>query len=194
MKGPEVLINQGVIKIREDIVWSVLSSFIFAISGTILIKLWQDGVIKLYGGDYPIFLKLIVLLFIHDTYFYWTHRLIHHPKVFKAFHLVHHQSRIPTAWTAFSFHPYESLIQAAFLPLALYFVPVHWITFVLFISIMTLLGVLNHLGQEVHPQIRYFISAPHHQQHHQKMNYNYGLYFTFWDLLMKTELKASHDQ
>ena len=44
---------------------------------------------------------------IHDTYFYWTHRLMHHKKLFPVFHLVHHHSTNPSPWAAYAFHPLE---------------------------------------------------------------------------------------
>ena len=37
-----------------------------------------------------------LMLLIHDTYFYWTHRIMHHPKLFNLFHLLHHRSTNPS--------------------------------------------------------------------------------------------------
>lgn len=134
----------------DDIKWSVISSSVFALSGAILINLWQSGKTLIYTdiGRYG-FLYLIIslplLMFVHDTYFYWTHRLLHSKVLFKRFHLAHHQSRIPTAWTSFAFHPGEAIIQAIILPLMLMIIPVHWMVLVAFLMIMTILGILNHL-------------------------------------------------
>lgn len=184
---------------RKDILWSVISSGIFAASGTVMVKLWQAGSLKIYSdlnmfGTWYFFLSPFLLMVIHDTYFYWTHRWLHHPKLFKKFHKVHHESRIPTAWTAFAFHPGEAAIQALFLPVIFLVLPVHWIILILFLGIMSVLGIINHLGSEFYPQwmrnqfpFCHLISASHHQVHHQKMNFNLGLYFNFWDLIMETE-------
>jgi len=58
---------------------------------------------------------------------------------------------------------------------------------------MTILNVLGHLGYEFYP--RNFVANPltnwnntsfHHNQHHQKFNCNYGLYFNWWDKICKT--------
>ena len=53
-----------------------------------------------------------VMAIIHDTYFYWMHRAIHHPRVFKLVHLVHHQSTNPSPFAAYSFHPLEAILEA----------------------------------------------------------------------------------
>jgi sterol desaturase/sphingolipid hydroxylase (fatty acid hydroxylase superfamily) len=34
---------------------------------------------------------------------------------------------------------------------------------------------------------KWIIGATHHSLHHKQFKYNYGLYFTFWDKLKKTE-------
>jgi Delta7-sterol 5-desaturase len=184
---------------RRDIFWSVLSSAIFALSGTVMIKLWQAGELLIYQnwdayGAWYFFLSLFILMVLHDTYFYWTHRWLHHPRVFKRLHRVHHESHIPTAWTAFAFHPGEALIQAIFLPAIVLLLPVHWLILILFLGTMSVLGVINHLGSEFYPRFMrqhfpfcHLINATHHKLHHQKMSYNLGLYFNFWDLIMETE-------
>ena len=52
---------------------------------------------------------------------------------------------------------------------------------------------LNHAGVEIYPSNKfgklfqkYVIGATHHDVHHTKFNYNYGLYFTFWDRIFNT--------
>ena len=40
--------------------------------------------------------SLVLMVILHDAYFYWTHRLLHHPAFFERFHRVHHLSTTPT--------------------------------------------------------------------------------------------------
>jgi Delta7-sterol 5-desaturase len=180
----------------QDIKWSVLSSFIFAGAGTLLISLWHGGHTRIYLNvtDYGwvyFMLSLPLYLFLHDTYFYWSHRLLHRGVLYRRIHKVHHHSTIPTAWTSFSFHPLEALLQALVLPLLVVLLPIHWTLLVLFLTLMTILGILNHLGYEFYPAVlerRFkFITASHHQFHHQQVKKNFGLYFTWWDHWMQTE-------
>ncbi len=47
-----------------------------------------------YGIAYLIF-SVALALIIHDTYFYWMHRLLHHRRIFRHTHLLHHKSTNP---------------------------------------------------------------------------------------------------
>jgi Delta7-sterol 5-desaturase len=182
--------------LKRDIYWSVISTIIFAGSGVWLLHLWQTGQTKIYfqmneyGYFYLVF-SFFLLLLLQDTYFYWTHRLLHTPILFQRFHLAHHQSKAPTAWTSFAFHPIEAFLQALIVPILLQFIPVHFSIFILFLVTMTFFGIFNHLGFEFLPLVldRKFgiITATHHHVHHQKIQKNYGLFFRWWDLAMKTE-------
>lgn len=181
---------------KQDIKWSLLSSLIFAASGTLLIELWHRGETRIYleAAEYGWFyfcLSLPLFLFLHDTYFYWTHRWLHHRKIYRHVHKVHHDSVVPTAWTSFAFHPGEAFIQALILPGLLIMLPLHWTLLIAFLSLMTLTGILNHLGYEFYPPFLEkrlgIINASHHQHHHEEVRKNFGLYFTWWDHWMKTE-------
>jgi sterol desaturase/sphingolipid hydroxylase (fatty acid hydroxylase superfamily) len=119
---------------------------------------------------------------------------MHIPSVFRIVHKWHHDSQVASPWTAFSFHPLEGMIQAAFLPLLLLFLPMHLYVLVFFLVIMSVSSVINHLDIEVYPKWfsnsligRSFIGATHHAMHHKQYKYNYGLYFTWLDKLHNTE-------
>lgn len=182
--------------IKSDVIWSLVSSFIFALNGTLLVEMWKAGWTKIELGELlPIhFVSLALYFIIHDTYFYFTHVWLH--KFLFKFHKIHHLSRTPTAWTSFSFHPVEAAIQAIILPVLVFILPIHWTLFFFFLLMMSLFGVLNHLGYELYPKIleRKFnlISASHHQKHHEDVNSNFGLYFTWWDKWLKTEAEERH--
>ena len=187
------------IQLRKEVVWSIKSSAIFAFVGAATYWLWQNGFTAIYldVSEYGLWYlpgSLLIISLIHETYYYWVHRLMHHPKVFRIVHKVHHDSRIPTPWTAFSFHPWESLIEALILPLILIFLPVHVFVLGFYLLVMTVSSVVNHLDIEIYPLWfqkskfgQQFIGATHHHHHHTEFMTNYGLYFTFWDKIMDTE-------
>ena len=65
----------------QEIKWSALTSFIFALSGVGIVWIWQAGYSTIYTDpyQYSIFylpLSLLIALFIHETYYYWLHRWI----------------------------------------------------------------------------------------------------------------------
>ncbi len=186
---------------KKEIYWSIISSFIYALPATAVLMLWQNGGTQLYtnvdeyGWVYIPF-SIGLYLFLHDTYFYWTHRAMHLPHLFSFFHKVHHESRPTSPWAAFSFHPSESLVGAIFLPFLALFIPIHIGALLFILTLMTVCAVLNHSGYEVIRDSwikkgflgRHFITATHHNVHHENYHVNFGLYFRFWDKLMKTDL------
>lgn len=186
-------------QVRQEIYWSIISSVIFAFFGAFTYWLYlqnQTAVYldaKKYGWWYlPV--SLLIVLLIHETYYYWLHRAMHFPKIYKAVHKVHHNSLSSTPWTAFSFHPWESILEALIVPLILIFIPVHIYVLLFYLVFMTFSSVINHLDIEVYPEHfrksrfgKLWIDATHHHLHHKEFKTNYGLYFTFWDKMMGTE-------
>lgn len=191
---------------RREVTYSMATASIFALIAAINILLWQKGNTKVYNdpaayGYWYLPVSLIIYLVLHETYYYWLHRWMHHPSVFKLVHKVHHQSTITSAWTAFSFHPIEGLFQAIFLPVMIFLVPIHYSMLLVQLTIMTFTSVINHLDIEIYPKKfnrhwfgRWLIGATHHSLHHKQFRFNYGLYFTFWDKWKKTESPDFNDR
>jgi sterol desaturase/sphingolipid hydroxylase (fatty acid hydroxylase superfamily) len=189
---------------KKEVRWSMITAAIFSVTGALMALLWQKGYTKIYDDihNYSLWwlpVSLLIALVVHETYYYWLHRWMHHPKIFAVVHKVHHDSNITSPWTAFSFHPLEGVLQALFLPALLILMPMHLYVLVIHLTIMTFSSVINHLDIEVYPKGfdknffgRWFIGATHHSLHHKQFKYNYGLYFTFWDKLKKTESPAFH--
>ena len=187
-------------QIRSEIGWSLASAFIYAAPAGILAWGWQaHGWTRIYSdaADYPLWwlpASVLVYLLLHDSWFYWTHRLMHRPRLYKKMHAIHHASRDPTAWAAMSFHPWESLTGAILVPALVLLIPIHYGALLVVLLIMTVMGVTNHMGWELFPKWlvqgpagRWLITASHHQRHHEKHLCNFGLYFRFWDRLCGTD-------
>lgn len=186
-------------QIRKEIFWSIISSAIFALFGAFIYCLWLQDLTSIYTdasefGYLYLPLSLLIVLLIHETYYYWMHRAMHIPKIYKYVHRVHHNSLSSTPWTAFSFHPWESILEALIVPLILIFIPVNIYILLIYLIFMTFSSVVNHLDIEIYPDWfrrsqfgKLWIDATHHHFHHKEFKTNYGLYFTFWDKLMGTE-------
>ncbi|WP_172797988.1 sterol desaturase family protein [Bdellovibrio bacteriovorus] len=178
-----------------EIKYSIFSSVLFALAGVFMAFLWQKGFTRIYLNfdryGYAYLLgSIIIVAVIHEFYFYWTHRWMHQPAVFKRVHLVHHLSRDTSPWASFSFHPLEAVILAAFLPLIVILLPLHPVVIIAYMVFMTISAISNHLGVEMLKNrwvLQHFISGTHHSAHHKRMNANYGLYFCFMDRLFRTE-------
>jgi sterol desaturase/sphingolipid hydroxylase (fatty acid hydroxylase superfamily) len=136
----------------------------------------------------------VLSLIVQDTYFYWMHRLLHHKRLFRLTHLLHHRSTNPSPWAAYSFHFIESWLEGAILVVIVCVMPLHPLVFVLFTIIGLIINVYGHLGYEIAPRFlrKSFLfeiisTSVYHNMHHHKFNGNYGLYFRIWDRLLKTE-------
>ncbi len=186
----------------SELKWSLSTSIIFSIISALTIILWQRGYTKVYTNiaDYGLVYLPFTLagsLLIHETYYYFLHRWMHRPAVFKVVHKAHHESKTTSAWTAFSFHPIEGFLQAIILPVTIILLPMHIYVLLFQLTIMTFSSVINHLEIEVYPNWlqktffgKWIIGASHHSLHHKQFKYNFGLYFTFWDKWIKTESPA----
>ncbi len=192
-------------QIRAEIGWSLLSAIIYGIPAGLVAHLWLNhGLTLIYtdAGALPLWwlpVSLALYLLIHDAWFYWTHRAMHHwPWLFRTAHAVHHQSRPPTAWAAMAFHPWEALSAAWLIPALTFVIPIHVAVLGLMLAIMTFFGVTNHMGWEIFPRRlvqgwlgRHLITASHHDVHHVHYRSNYGLYFRWWDKLCHTDTGLS---
>lgn len=184
---------------KKEVFWSMLTAVIFAVIGAFTALCWQRGFTAIYLNinDYPLWwipLSVFFSMFIHETYYYWLHRLMHHPKIYKHIHKIHHNSKITSAWTAFSFHPLEGFLEALIMPLIIIIIPMHLYVIIFHLTLMTISAAVNHLDIEIYPRNlfgnflgKHVIGATHHSHHHKFYRHNFGLYFTFWDKWGKTE-------
>ena len=182
----------------REVFYSLLTFLIFAITPLILnntyIKPYTTIYIDIHQHSMLYFWMVFpVMLIVHDTYFYWAHRIMHHPKLFSFFHVVHHKSTNPSPWASFSFQPTEAFIESGIIYIFAFTFPVHLIHILSFLVFMTIYNVYGHLGFELFPKganrhwfLKWFNTSVNHNMHHQYFKGNYGLYFTWWDRLMHT--------
>lgn len=189
----------------REIGYSVITISIFALVPFFLIK---NDHIRPYTTFYPkietrgwfyFFAAFPVMFIMHDTYFYWMHRLMHHPKLFKLFHLVHHKSTNPSPWAAYAFHPLEAVVETGIFVVFLFTIPIHPLHYFIFFFLSIMYNVYGHLGWELYPKGfnrhwlgKWINTSVNHNQHHQYFKGNYGLYFLFWDRVMGT-IRSDYD-
>ncbi|MCP9755967.1 sterol desaturase family protein [Lacihabitans sp. CCS-44] len=191
---------------RREIFYSIISIIIFSFPPVFI--LFNDGIrpYTLYYTDINQHSKLyffsafILMIFIHDAYFYWLHRLMHNKLLFKFVHLIHHKSTNPSPWAAYAFHPIEAILESGIFVLLLFIIPLQdWHLIVFFICSL-IYNVYGHLGFELYPKGfsknwfgKWINTSVNHNMHHQYFDGNYGLYFTFWDRIMGT-IRPDYDE
>jgi sterol desaturase/sphingolipid hydroxylase (fatty acid hydroxylase superfamily) len=185
-------------QVRREVLHSLRSIALFGLVTGAVVFAAASGRTRLYYrvGEYGwgwLVFSVPVMVLLHDSYFYWTHRLMHHRLLFRLVHRTHHLSTSPTPWAAYAFGPAEALVQAGIGPLIAFTIPTHPAAFAAFMAWQVAFNVLGHCGHEVFP--RWFLrsgagavlnSVTHHTLHHEKLNANFGLYFNFWDRLLGT--------
>ena len=114
-----------------------------------------------------------------DTHFYWTHRLLHTPWLYRHVHKVHHESFNPDPFSGLSMHWFESAVYFSSAPLVAAFVPL-WV-FRLVLKGLIVSPLLGHWG---HGTWR-VEGVYNHYIHHTKFNWNYGS-SPLWDHLCGT--------
>jgi lathosterol oxidase len=191
---------------QREVLYSLSSLLIFATTAFVVAMMVHYHMGHLYfriedfGWPYLAFLTVLMIL-LHDTWFYWSHRFMHWKPIFRRVHRVHHLSHNPTPWAAFAFHPLEACVEAMVFPLVLLFIPIHPLAAGIWLLYMTILNVGGHLGFELlppgfvrHPVFRWHNTGTHHNMHHDHINCNYGLYFNIWDRLMGTNHPEYEDR
>lgn len=185
----------------RDILFSAISIIIFAtVAYTVFVVLRpynhiRYGSIAEYGMVYFI-LSFFWMFLLHDAWFYWIHRFMHLPFLFRHVHLIHHKSTNPSPWTAYAFHPLEAVLEAGIAPLIAFTLPVNRYAFTAFMLFQIMYNIYGHLGYEIMPKFilksrlgRWINTSTAHNMHHKYFNGNYGLYTRLWDNLLKTGRK-----
>lgn len=192
--------------IKREILYSFSFLLILGLSVTFGIWLNKQGYtlaynpIDKYGWGYYFF-SFILMLIVHDTYFYWTHRLMHWKVIYKYVHKIHHESTNPTPFSCYSFHPLEGVFQAGVLYVIVFTVPHHSSAATIFFSYAFIVNLVFHTGYEYLPKwfvrhkiFKWINTSVHHNQHHTNLKTNFGYYFNFWDYIMKTANKNYENQ
>jgi sterol desaturase/sphingolipid hydroxylase (fatty acid hydroxylase superfamily) len=187
--------------LRHEIRHSVISLLIFTFIDMMIYLAQMKGYTKIYTevseyGWWYLGSSVALMIFLHDTLYYFLHRFMHHPRLYKYVHRVHHLSTDPSPFAAFSFHPLEAIVESFPYIVFAFLFPVHLVALWTWQLIQISMNVVAHLGYEIYPEgfnthwlFKFKTPSTHHNMHHAKVGGNYGLYFTWWDKLLKTEFK-----
>lgn len=107
--------------------------------------------LKTEGSLLRVPLDTIAIVLIYDFTYYGMHRLMHHRRLVRYVHAVHHRARNPSALESFYLHPVElfaglALLHASIAVYAAVLGPVHIYTYVLAFFVHSTLNILVHSG------------------------------------------------
>jgi sterol desaturase/sphingolipid hydroxylase (fatty acid hydroxylase superfamily) len=111
-------------QLRREL-WNTLGTFVAGTgSVAIVMALQVSGHTSLTTGAVPaveVLAWTTGFVLFNDAWFYGWHRLLHHPRLFRHVHAVHHKSVDVNPFTSYSFHMLEALILGAWIvPVAIF--------------------------------------------------------------------------
>jgi Delta7-sterol 5-desaturase len=185
-------------QIKSEIINSFFTLLVSTLIVMVIYLMKAKGYTKIYTdiNEYPKFFAyggFFIFLFLDDAWFYWVHRLLHHRRIFKYIHKVHHKSIDVNPFTSLSFHWAETFLLTFWIVPASMLFPMYLPAFGLLQIWGFLDNIKSHLGYEFFPSWwnkrlgKLMTSSTHHNMHHSKFNGNYGVHFRIWDRLLGTE-------
>ena len=144
-------------------------------------------------AEHPIQFFAWILCFplIRGIHFYFIHRLLHHPFLYKHVHITHHRNVNTGPWSGISMHPIENLIYQSS-PLIHFIIPTDPVIVIIHLVLVTLNPAFTHSGFEkiMNKDTKILDSADfHHQLHHKYFDCNYGN----MDIPLDVWLGTDHD-
>ncbi|MEL7272149.1 MAG: sterol desaturase family protein [Pseudomonadota bacterium] len=143
------------------------------------LPLWGDSV---WGFVWFVALFFLTPVWI-SFHFYWIHRALHWPPLYRLAHALHHRNVNVGPWSGFSMHPVEHLL---FLSSVLIhaIVPAHPLHILFHMQHQALTAATSHTGFEsllVKDKSQLALGTFHHQMHHRYFECNYGNLEVPWD-------------
>ena len=174
-------------QVRDNMFWSLGSGVFFWTSyealmfwamanGWAPVLLWVDNPV------WFIFLFLLTPIWI-SFHFYWIHRLLHWPPLYKLAHALHHRNINVGPWSGLSMHPLEHLLFFSSI-LIHFLVPAHPLHILFHMQHQSLTAATSHTGFEnllVKDSKTLALGTFHHQLHHRYFEVNYGNLQMPWD-------------
>ena len=131
-----------------------------------------------------LFIAGLVLLPIWSAFhFYWVHRLLHVPFLYKHAHALHHRNVSIGPWSGLSMHPIEHCLYISSL-LIHCVVPTHPIHLFFHVIYLGPGAAMTHTGYEnllIKDKRRLALGTFYHQLHHRYYECNYGNQEMPWD-------------
>jgi len=174
-------------QVKDNMFWS-LGSGVLQLTGFQVITMWAMAngytpVITLNSNPVWFIMALILIPIWSAFHFYWVHRLLHVPFLYKRVHSLHHRNVNIGPWSGFAMHPVEHFLYLSTLC-------IHWIVashpIHLFFHIIYQGpgAAMTHTGYEdllIKDKRRLALGTFYHQLHLRYYECNYGNQEMPWD-------------
>jgi len=172
--------------VQERSVWVIIRDFEQEACFVLMLWAMANGYapVLTWGANPVWFVALLLLTPVWISFhFYWIHRFLHWPPLYKVAHALHHRNTNVGPWSGLSMHPIEHLLFFSS-------VLIHWVLAAHPIHILfhmqhqALTAATSHTGYEnllVKDKKRLALGTFHHQMHHRYFECNYGNLEVPWD-------------
>lgn len=115
--------------------------------------------------------------------FYWIHRFLHWPPLYRLAHSVHHRNTSVGPWSGNSMHPVEHILWLSSVAIN-WVIASHPVHVIYYQQIQIITAITSHTGFEglhIKGKNRLAMGEFFHQLHHRYHECNYGSSETHWD-------------
>lgn len=182
----------------DNVFWSLASgTTIWSIYEVLYFWGAANGVIPTLSliSDHPILFVawLLALPVLTSSHFYFIHRLLHWPALYRRVHSVHHRNIQVGPWSGMSMHPVEHIFYISSVLLH-FIIASHPVILLLHLYSRCLGPAFSHAGfEKLQVGDTTVVDAAdfHHQLHHRYFECNYGTLDAPWDQWFNTDHDGS---
>ena len=167
----------------DNIFWTLVSGVpIWTAYELLLLWAYANGYAPMINpSEHPVgFVALFLLVpLVHEVGFYFAHRLLHWPPLYRVAHKLHHRNVNPGPWSGLSMHPIEHVIYFSTI-LLFFIIPSHPIHMINLASRLGLAPAQGHtgfdrvvVGEETAMNTSYYAHYLHHRYF--EVNYSDGM-------------------
>jgi len=179
-------------QVHDNMFWS-LGSGVLQVTVLQVLVMWlmANGYVPTINltSNPILFIAGLMLLPIWSAFhFYWVHRLLHVPFLYKRVHALHHRNVNIGPWSGLSMHPVEHLLYLSSL-LIHCVIPSHPIHLYFHVIYLAPGAAMTHTGYEdllIKDKRKLALGSFYHQLHHRYYECNYGNQEMPWDRLFRT--------
>ena len=171
-------------------IWSIYEVFYFW-------GLANEVIGTLTLSEYPLafFCWLLVMPVLTSSHFYFIHRLLHWPPLYRTVHILHHRNIHIGPWSGMSMHSVEHVLYISSV-LVHFVIPSHPVILLLHLYSRCLGPAFSHAGfEKLQLGNTSVVGAAdfHHQLHHRYFECNYGTTDAPWDKWFGTDHDGSEE-
>lgn len=141
--------------------------------------------------------QVVLFIYLDDFLFYWMHRTLHVPWLFKRIHGWHHRILTPWAVTGHYMHPIEYALTGSVALIGPLLLSSHIVTVWVWITFRQWEAAEGHCGYDFPWTPTHFLpfndGARHHDVHHARVRGNYAGFLTWTDRVFGTLSKGYAD-